>query len=70
MVRFAVVESVIHVLAVGSGVREALETLFALEWFFAAVQALVFGQVVFVLEGLAAQFALVRSLTWKDKGHN
>ena len=42
----------VHVLAVGAGVGEPLQTLLALERLFAAMQPLVFGQVVLVLEGV------------------
>jgi len=40
----------IHVLAIGAGVREALEALGALEGLFAAVQPFVFSQMMLVLE--------------------
>ncbi|KYN33792.1 hypothetical protein ALC56_11868 [Trachymyrmex septentrionalis] len=49
-VRFAIRITMIHVLAVGAGVREALEALGALEGLFAAVQPLVFSQMMLVLE--------------------
>lgn len=52
----------IHVLAVRARVREALEALGALEGLFPAVQSLVFGQMVLVLERLGAQHAFVRPL--------
>lgn len=49
-------------LAVGAGVREALEALGALERLFATVQPFVFSQVMLVLERLRALLALVRPL--------
>lgn len=49
-VGLAVRVTVVHVLAVGAGVREALEALGALEGLFAAVQPLVFSQMMLVLE--------------------
>lgn len=42
--------TMIHVLAIGAGVREALEALGALEGLFAAVQPFVFSQMMLVLE--------------------
>ena len=57
----------VHVLAVGARVREALETLLTLERLLAAVQPFVFGQVVLVLERFRAHLALVRSLTCRVK---
>lgn len=56
-------EPVVHVLAVGAGVRELLEALAALEGLLAGVQPLVLGQVVLVLERFWALQALVWSLT-------
>lgn len=53
----------VHVLAVGTRVRESLETFATLEWFLAAVQPLVLRQVVFVFEGLWTLDALVGTLT-------
>lgn len=61
-IRLAVRVTMIHVLAVGAGVREALEALGALEGLFAAVQSLVFGQMVLVLERPWALHAFVRPL--------
>lgn len=55
----------IHVLAVGARVREALEALGALEGFFAAVQSLMFGQMMLVLERPWALYAFVRPLPCK-----
>jgi hypothetical protein len=57
----------VHVLAVGAGVGEPLQTLLALERLFAAMQSLVFRQVVLVLEGFRAHVALVRALTCNKK---
>ena len=54
----------VDVLAVGSGVGEALEALWALEGLLAGVEAAVLGQVVLVLERLVAVGALVRTLIW------
>ena len=56
----------VDVLAVGAGVREALEALGALKRLLARVQPLVLRQVVLVLERLVAVGALVRSLVWKQ----
>lgn len=52
----------IHVLAVGAGVREALEALGALKGLFAAVQSLVFGQMMLMFERPWALHAFVRPL--------
>lgn len=52
----------IHVLAVGAGVREALEALGALEGLFAAVQPLVFSQMMLVLERSWTLHTFVRPL--------
>lgn len=56
----------IHVLAIGAGVREALEALGALEGLFAAVQPLVFSQMMLVLERSWTLHAFVRPLPWKQ----
>lgn len=61
-VGLAVAEAMVHVLAVGARVGKALEALLALERLLAAVQPLVFRQVVLVFEGLLADVALVWSL--------
>ncbi len=53
----AVLVAVVHVLAVGAAVREALAALAARERLLARVQPLVLGQVVLVLEGLVARVA-------------
>lgn len=53
----------VHVLAVRSRVRKALETLLTLERLLAAVQSFVLRQVVLVFESLGAHVALVRPLT-------
>ena len=55
--RLAVFVAMVHVLAVRAGVREPFATFIALEWLFAAVQAFVLGQVVFVFEGFPADVA-------------
>ena len=52
----------IHVLAVGAGVREALEALGALKGLFAAMQSLVFGQMMLMFERPWALHAFVRPL--------
>lgn len=52
----------VHVLAVRAGMRESLETLLALKGLLAAVKSLVLGEVVLVLESLAAHITLVWSL--------
>lgn len=52
----------VHVLAVGAGVGEALEALGALEGLLAAVQSLVFRQVMLVLKCFRALLTLVRPL--------
>ena len=54
----------VNVLAVGSGVGEALEAFWALEGLLAGVEPAVLGEVVLVLEGLVAVGALVRPLIW------
>ena len=56
----------VDVLAVGAGVREALQALGALERLLAGVQPLVLGQVVLVLERLVAVGALVGALVCKS----
>lgn len=61
-IRLAVRETMIHVLAVGTGVREALEALGALKGLFAAVQSLVFGQMMLMFERPWALHAFVRPL--------
>lgn len=61
-VRLAVRVSVVHVLTVGSRVREALKAFGALERFLAAVQSLVLRQMVLVLERFRTVDALVRTL--------
>lgn len=62
-VRFAVGVSMVHVLAVGAGVREAFEAFAALEGFFSRVQSLVFSQMVLMFEGFWAFLAFVWALT-------
>ena len=62
-VRLAVGVTVVHVLAVRTRMGEALQALGALEGLLAAMEALVFREVVFVLEGLRALVALVWALT-------
>lgn len=66
-VRFAVRVAVVHVLAVGTRVRESLQTLAALEWFLAAVQSLVLCEMVFVLEGLWTLDAFVGALACRRR---
>lgn len=56
--------TMIHVLAVGAGVREALEALGALEGLFAAVQTLMFSQVMLVLERSWTLHTFVGPLPW------
>jgi hypothetical protein len=53
---------VVHVLRVAARVAEPLQTLVALEWFLSAMEALVFREVVLVLERLIAYVAFVRAL--------
>ena len=53
-------------LAVGTRVGEALQTLLALVGLLAAVQPLVLRQMVLVLEGLGAVFTFVRPHTWES----
>lgn len=65
-VRLAVRVTMIHVLAVRARVREALQALGALEGLFPAVQPLVFGQMVLVLERPCALHAFVRPLPWRN----
>lgn len=64
-VRLADRESMVHVLAVGAGVRELFQALAALERLLARVQPLVLRQVVFVLERFRTLQALVRTLACK-----
>lgn len=52
----------IHVLAIGAGVREALEALGALKGLFATVQPFMFSQMVLVLERSGTLHAFVRPL--------
>lgn len=61
-VGLAVRVAVVHVLAVRTGVGESLQTLAALERLLAAVQPLVFRQVVLVFERLRTFDALVGTL--------
>lgn len=56
----------VHVLAVRSRVGETLQALGTLKGLLAAVQTLVFRQVVFMLKRLRALVALVRTLTCKE----
>ena len=60
----------VHVLAVGARVREAFQTLLALERLLSAVQPLMLRQVVLVFESFRAHVTLVRPLTcvWKSMG--
>lgn len=60
----------VHVLAVGARVREAFETLLALERLFAAVQPFVLGQVVLMFECFWTHVTLVRTLTCNFKLEN
>lgn len=62
-VRLADRKPVVHVLAIGAGVRELLEALAALERFLAGMQPLVLGEVMLVLKRFRALQTLVRSLT-------
>lgn len=62
-VGLAVRVSMVHMLAVGTRVRESFETFATLEWFLAAVQPFVLRQVVLVFEGLWTLDALVGTLT-------
>ncbi|KYN05561.1 hypothetical protein ALC62_03479 [Cyphomyrmex costatus] len=55
----------IHVLAIGAGVREALEALGALEGLFAAVQPLVFSQMMLVLERSWTLHTFIKTRSWK-----
>ena len=61
-VGFTVGESVIDVLTVGAGVREPLETLWALKRFLSGMKSLVLGQVVLMFESLVAVGTFVRPL--------
>lgn len=56
----------IHMLAVGAGVREALEALGALKRLFAAMQPLVFSQMMLVLERSWTLHAFVWPLPCND----
>lgn len=62
-VGLAVRVPVVHVLAVRTRMGEPLQALAALERLLAAVQTLVLGQMVLVLEGFRTLVALVRPLT-------
>lgn len=59
----AVRVAMVHVLAVGTRVGEALQTFETLEGLFSAVETFVLRQMVLVLEGLGALVTLVWSLT-------
>jgi hypothetical protein len=52
--------SVVHVLTVGSRMREAFATFSAFEWLLARVKSLMLGQMVFVLESFGANIAYKR----------
>lgn len=65
-VGLAVRITMIHVLAVGAGVGEALEALGALEGLFAAVQPLVFSQMMLVLERSWTLHTFVGPLPWNN----
>ena len=60
-VGLAVRETVVDVLTVRSGVREALQTFGTLERLLARMKSTMFRQVMFVLESLVAVGALVRT---------
>lgn len=62
-VRLAVGIAVVHMLTVGAGVGEAFETFATLEGFLPAVKTLVFGEVMFVLEGFGTVDTFVGALT-------
>lgn len=53
----------VHVLTIGARVREAFQTLLALERLLAAVQPFVLGQVVLMFECFWTHVTLVRTLT-------
>ena len=59
----------VHVLAVGTRVREPLQAFHALKRLLSAVKTLVLGQMVLVLEGLRALVALVGTLPCKKRNH-
>lgn len=63
-VGLAVRITMIHVLAIGAGVREALEALGTLEGLFAAVQSFVFSQMMLVLERSWTLQTFVGPLPW------
>ena len=65
VVGLAVLVAVVHVLTVGARVAEPLAALLALEGLLPGVQALVFGQVVFVLERLRTHVTVERPCAWK-----
>lgn len=53
----------IHVLTVRTRMRKSLQTFCALEWFFAGMQSLVFGQMMLVFECFRTILAFVWTLT-------
>ena len=69
-VGLAVRETVVDVLTVRSGVREALQTFGTLERLLARMKSTMFRQVMFVLESLVAVGALVRTRIWKKNPRN
>lgn len=68
--RGAVVVAVVHVLAERTRVRESFAALATLERLLPAVQALVFRQVVLVLERLVAQVTGKWTGTWQTGRHD
>ena len=62
---FTIFVAMVHVLAERAGVTEPLATLLTLEWFFAAVQSLVFSQVVLVFKCFWTDVTAEGSSTYK-----
>ena len=66
-VGLAIRETVVDVLTVRSGVREALQTFGTLERLLTGMKSTMFRQVMFVLESLVAVGTLVRTCICKKK---
>ena len=64
-VGLAIRETVVDVLTVRSGVREALQTFGTLERLLTGMKSTMFRQVMFVLESLVAVGTLVRTCIYK-----
>ena len=69
-VGLAIRETVVDVLTVRSGVREALQTFGTLERLLTGMKSTMFRQVMFVLESLVAVGTLVRTCIYKKYNEN